>query len=420
MNKNDRKNVLAINTIMLYILTFSNYIFSFMTVPYQTRVLGPEIYGTLGFVFSTMGYFQLIMDFGFTLSGTAEISKIKEDKIRVSCVCESIIIGKSLLFLGCIIVMAILCLYVPQFAKNKSVFWICLIYTFTNTLIPDFLYRGMEEMKPITYRTILIKLIFTVGVFVFVKSSNDYLWIPYLYLIGSFVAVIFAYIDVRRRFNLTLVKVEYQDIFIRLKESFPFFISRIASTVYGATNTVLLGLQYSGKSTLGYYTSADKIVSLARTGSSPIADSLYPYMINNKDFKLVQKLLRILMPFIVIISIILFIFAPQICVIIFGREYIKAAIPLRGLIPIIILVLPSYIMGFPMMTPLGIAKYANLSVILGAVLQVVLLVFLWIMNILNIFSICIATSITEIFVFCFRYILVTKAIKRLNQENKSE
>lgn len=406
------KHDLAINTIMLYILTFSNYLFSFLTVPYQTRVLGAEVYGTLGFAFATMTYFQLVMDFGFMLSGTAEVARVKQDKKKISIVFESVIVCKMLLFVICSVVMLILNACVPQFSENKSVFWICLIYTFMNTLIPDFLYRGMEEMKPITYRTIFIKFIFTIGIFFFVKSENDYIWVPVMYLIGSLIAVLVAYIDVKKRFGLKFEKIEWHDVWTRLKSSTPFFVSRIASTLYGATNTVLLGIKYSGQSVVGYYTSADKVVSLARSASSPIADSLYPYLISNKDYKIVKKLLKIIMPIVLIGAVILFVFAPQLCEFIFGSGYEKAALPLRCLVPVIIIVLPSYILGFPMMTPLGIEKYANISVVIGAIMQIFMLVILWIFHALNITGICVATSITELFVFIFRLKVVINTKKR--------
>lgn len=421
MQKENNKKTLAVNTIMLYVLTFANYFFSFMTVPYQTRVLGPEVYGVLGFAFATMTYFQLVMDFGFTLSGTAEIARIKENKRKLAVVLESIIISKLILFLCCAMVMLVLCNLISQFTKNKIVFWICLLYTFMNTLIPDFLYRGMEEMKPITYRTIVVKFIFTIGVFITVKKQDDYMWVPIMYLIGSFFAVIVAYIDVKKRFCIKLVRISINDVILRIKESFPFFVSRIASTLYGATNTVLLGIKYSGQSVVGYYTSADKVVSLARSGSSPIADSLYPYLITHKDFKLVKKILCILMPIILCGATILFIFAPGICSMVFGKGYESVAVPLRCLIPVIVIILPSYILGFPMMTPLGIAKYANLAVVIGAIIQIVLLLALWILGFLNIVSICISTSVTEIFVFSFRAIIVWRTIKKnkfLNCNNK--
>ena len=43
-----KKGVLLKNTIMLYILQFSTYLLAFIVVPYETRVLGPTVYGKLG------------------------------------------------------------------------------------------------------------------------------------------------------------------------------------------------------------------------------------------------------------------------------------------------------------------------------------------------------------------------------------
>ena len=70
---NDSTGTLAKNTGMLFLLTISNYVFNFITIPYQTRVLEPSIYGNIGFAMSVMSYFQLLTDFGFLLSATGQM-----------------------------------------------------------------------------------------------------------------------------------------------------------------------------------------------------------------------------------------------------------------------------------------------------------------------------------------------------------
>lgn len=72
---NSNKGVLLQNTVMLYLLTFSNYFLSLVVVPYETRVLGVEVFGVLGAATAIMVYFQLVVDFGFLLSGTQEVAK---------------------------------------------------------------------------------------------------------------------------------------------------------------------------------------------------------------------------------------------------------------------------------------------------------------------------------------------------------
>ena len=96
-NIDAKSKVLMKNTVMLYLLQFSTYLFSFLTVPYQSRILGPEIYGILGVAGAVMIYFQLFMDFGFLLSATEDISKNRDDKQYICRKITSIAIIKMFL-----------------------------------------------------------------------------------------------------------------------------------------------------------------------------------------------------------------------------------------------------------------------------------------------------------------------------------
>ena len=73
--KGKKEGVLAWNTLMLYILTFSTYFLSFVAVMVETRILGNENYGIVGVAMAIMVYFQLFIDFGFLLSATDEVSR---------------------------------------------------------------------------------------------------------------------------------------------------------------------------------------------------------------------------------------------------------------------------------------------------------------------------------------------------------
>ena len=53
----ESKQSLLKNTAMLYLLQFSSFFFSFITVPYLTRVLGPANYAKIGVATNLMIYF---------------------------------------------------------------------------------------------------------------------------------------------------------------------------------------------------------------------------------------------------------------------------------------------------------------------------------------------------------------------------
>lgn len=411
--KKNRK--LMENTIMLYILTFSNYFFNFITIPYQTRILGPEIYGKIGFALAFATYFKLLFDFGFILSATESVSKNRDNKNFVSKVLTSVNILKLVFVSTSFIILLILLNTVPVFKQDKILYFLFYLYVAIDCFQPDFLYRGMENMKVITIRNVIVKSFFTVMVFLILKSANQYLYVPILNILGSLISLIFVYYDVFVNMKIKIIKVKIKDLKENFNQSKIYFFSRIASTVYSATNTFILGFVYPSSNILGYYSSSDKILTAARSAMTPISDSVYPYMIKNKDFKLIKKLLKIFMPIIGVGCLVLFIFAEPICILLFGTQYASTSIVLRFMVPIIFITLPNYLLGFPTMSPLGLKNEANLSVIIAAFIHLIVIGILYLCKILNIYSICILTIFTEFIVLGLRiYFIVRK--ERINNE----
>lgn len=402
------KNSLIKNTAMLYILQFSTYFFSLITVPYQTRVLGPEIYGKLGVAVAVMTYFQLFMDFGFMLSATEDISKHRGNKNYINKKITSITILKGLLAVISISFMAILCIFVSEFTEYTNLYIVYILAYVTNAFLPDYLYRGIEQMSTITIRTVVVKMVFTVLIFFFLKTEEDYLVVPILLLIGNVIAVIISYVHVYKVLGYQLVKIKIGEIYTDFKRASTFFFSRIATTVYSTTNTILIGMIDKSGTVTGFYTSADKIVTIAKSGFSPISDSLYPYMIRNRDFKLVKKILVIVMPIIILGCVITGIYAEPICIMLFGEEFYGTAPVLVAMLPAIVAVFPSYILGFPTLGAMGLSRYANYSIIVGTITHIVgILLVAWIGK-LGIISLAVMSSISEWSILIFRFIIVIK------------
>ena len=388
--------VLFSNTIFLYILTFSSQFFSFLTVPYLTRVLGPSVYGKVGIAVAYMAYVQIILDFGFILSATQKVVENREDKDKLGKIITGVTCVK--LTLSIILTIAFGCFVsVSESMKQDAIFYLLyMVSTVANALMPDFFYRGIEKMKIITVRTFIIKGVATLGTFIFVKEATDYWMIPLF--------VMFR--DMAQNYQVKFQRMNFRFIKNLVKDSALFFVSRAASTAYQAVNTIILSFVYGSSPLVGYYTSADKLISLGKTASSPIADSLYPYMIKQKNYRLVKKILLIFMPIITIGVTVVFVLAEPICIWLFGAEYAEAGDVLRCLLPILWVILPTYILCFPVMVPLGLSKWANMSNVVGMIIQILGLVVLIILGKLSIYTLCLLSSTTEVLVFLFRLIVV--------------
>lgn len=384
------------NTVFLYILTFSNYFFGLITLPYETRVLGPEAFGVLGFAAAFYTYFYIIFDFGFILCGTKKIAELSGDVKSQEKVLSGIITAKLLLFISTALLFVIICSFVDQLKNYSTILLLYLIYAGVTCLIPDYLYRGIENMKMITYRTVLVRFIFTCLIFIFLRHPEQVYLIPLFNIIGTVCALIWIFYDIKHNLRMSIKFVPISYAFTLLKESFLYFTSRIASTIYSATNLVILGFIYPGSNVLGYYTSVDKVRSLAAQAASPVADSFYPYMIRTKDYKKLFKISVILESLIILACVVLWIYSKEFCMLIFGSEYIDAYKLLRYSIPLIAIILPNYMLGFPSLSPMGMAKWANYSVICAMCSQLIGLILLFSIGNINPYSILVITLISEL------------------------
>ena len=395
------KNLL-INTIMLYIMMVSTFIFPLLTFPYLTRTLGAANYGVVVLANAVMQYFQLLIDFGFILSGTAVCSKERNDKNKLERVTSSIVYGKLLLSFVGLIVIIILSFSLKVF-EGKELFIICsYIPLMLQSFIPDYLFRGIEKMSIITYRTITSKLLYTVMIFVLVKTPESYFYIPVSLFISNIIIVLWSWSYIIKKLNMKLIRVKITEIKEQLKASSIFFLSRIATTVYSASNIFVLGLYGYSDLEIGIYGASNTLINYGKAVFSPIADSLYPYMIKNKNFKMVKKVLLVLMPIILLGCLILFFISNFVINLMCGKDYIETVPIFRRMIPMLAITLPGYLYGFPMLGAIKQNNKANLSVIIGAIFHFIGLLILFIAKYLTFYNIVYLTTSTELLILLLR------------------
>lgn len=407
-----KDNKLVKNTMMLYILSFSNYLFGFITVPHLTRVLGPTVYGRVGVGQAFAIYVQLFLDFGFILSATSKVAANKDNKEVTSKTYLTVMICKVILVAVSLIVLFTLILTLDFFASDPYLYLLFWAYMAVNTFIPDFLYRGLEKMEIVTLRTVILKFVFMIGVFIFIKNESQYLLVPVFYFLGALFSVIFVFIDIVKEKRIQLVKVGRRDVIDEFKSSGLFFISRIAGTVFTAMNTLILGIFLTSDAQVGYYTASDKIVTAGHGAITPISDSLYPHMVKEKNYRLAKKFLLYGSVIMAIGCAIVEIYAQPVCSIIFGNEYSDAAGILRLMIPLIFISYPSYIIAFPILTPLGMVKYANTSVVISSIVQAIGLLTLITTKYLTVYTLCGLTIVSQTVMLIIRVGAMVVGIKK--------
>lgn len=403
MNKDIR--VVVNNTLLLYVMQVSKYVFPLITFPYLTRVLQPTNYGIITFANAVMAYFQMFIDFGFLQSATRDCSYFRHDKDRLALIVGSVIQAKILLWLVGLVIIFTLVVFSNVFLGRELYILLSYIPVFLGIFIADYLFRGLETMKIITYRTIIGRTIYTALLFLFVRKAELYIFIPLITSFGEVIIIIWTMYYIYNDIGLKLKIVSWNETVSALKGSAIFFLSRIATTAYSSTNIVVLGLLYDN-AMLAQFGVANSLISNIRSMFSPIADSLYPYMIQKKNYTLVGRTLVILMPVVLIGTVCLYFVAGPIIVLMAGEDYLGAIPIFQAFLPVVLITLPVYLLGFPVLGAMNRMKDANYSTIASGLYHIAGIVILYITGYCSFISIALLTFSTELLVLVYRVICI--------------
>jgi PST family polysaccharide transporter len=399
------------NTIFLYVMQICGYVFPLLAFPYLTRVLGPAKYGIVVLSNAVLSYLQMLIEFGFILSATNSCSAHHEDKTKLAHITIGVIQAKILLAVIGAAVLFTCCQFVGNFKDERVFFWLSYIGITLSIFLPDYLFRGIEQMRVIAYRVILSKLVYLGLIFLFVRADSDYLKVPLAAAGGNLVAVCLTWYVIIRRLGLRFTRVSFRETIQYLRESSPFFLSRIAVSMYQSLNTVLLGLRFSSPE-IARYGAANTLAFSGRGMLGVISESIYPYMIKQKNYRLVKKIILTLEPIVIIFCVWLFIFSKPIVTFICGEQYAEAAVIFRAMLPLIVISLPGYLLGYPTLGALKRIKAANASVITASMFHLTGLAALTLMERLNFISVALLTFCTECVVLAIRARHVVKGLSK--------
>lgn len=359
--QNETYKRITTNILSLFSLQGFTYILPLITFPYLTRVLGPEKYGLIAFATAFVAYFGMLTDYGFGLSASREISIHRNNKDQLSKIFSSVIFTKLLMMIVSFLVLSLIILSIGSFRVN----WILYLFAFGmvvgNFLLPSWFFLGMEKMRYISILNIGTSIIFTVSIFIFVRNSADYLYVPLINSIGAIVIGIIGMRIVLKDFNIKFSVPSKEDIKNQLKSSWHVFISTVAISFYTTSNVFVLGI-FASSTIVGYYSAAEKIIYVAIGLLGPISQSLYPHIssIANKSKEdasnFIKKIIVYIGSFTFVISIIIFFASGFILNILAGNQYTNSIIILKILAFIPFIVGLSNVFGVLFLIALG---YAN-------------------------------------------------------------
>lgn len=280
--RNKDNSQLLKNFFSLAMLKLINAVLPFVTLPYLIKVLGIRQYGAIILAISLIAYFQAVTDYGFNLSATREIAKHRTSKQQLSFIYSKTIITKMYLLLFCLTILIPVILLVPQFKEDLLVYLLMCLMLVGQTLFPEWFFRGVEQMGYIATLNLVVKLSFTIGVFVLIKAPQDYWLYPFLLGVSYIIVSFISHYIIISKFDLKLVFIDAGRVKKSLKLGFPLFINQFAPNFYNNTTNFLVGM-ILGKSYAGYFGATRQVVQILTVFNSVVSGVAFPYLIRYKD-----------------------------------------------------------------------------------------------------------------------------------------
>lgn len=368
------------NAILNIIYTLVNILFPIVTFPYVSRVLMVEKMGTVSFFSSVSSYAIMFGTLGVSVYGIRACAKTRDNKSDLSQVVAELEVINIVATTVVVAVLALSSLYISRLNSEPILLFINLVLIFSSSFSFDWLYSGLEQYDYITKRTIIIKLIALVLVYIFVKEKNDYYIYALIMAFSTVGANALNFVHARKYVSLTGLK--RLQINRHLKPMLLLFSSILAVSVYTNLDTVMLGFM-SGDREVGLYTVAVKSKTLLLTMINAISTVLLPrlsYYFSNKMEDECNKIVKKSVSIILMISIpltVFFIFEARDCILLLGgREYIDATICMQIIMPILLISSFSNITGNQILIPLGKDSCFMRAVMAGAVIDLVLNIFM--------------------------------------------
>jgi PST family polysaccharide transporter len=251
------------------------YLAPLITLPYLTRTLGDESYGTYGFIQAIVQYFVLITDYGFSITATRLIAINSTQKIHVSSVVANTIAVKLLLVLLCALLSLLLLAVFPTIGQHTDILVACFIGVLGNALFPTWLFQGLEKMRVLALIICLSRLIPLPFFFIWVHNSGDVVMAAALQNIPGIIAAIFSFYYAIRHQLIEPVNISIDSIISMLKEGWAVFLSNMSTSFYTTVNGILIGA-FAGKDQAAYFYATDKLRVAAQGFIQPIAATLFP------------------------------------------------------------------------------------------------------------------------------------------------
>src|SRR4051794_7583583 len=213
------------NTAALLVVQMSTYAAPLLVLPYLSRVLTTDHFGLVAYATAFNWYFITLVEYGFNLTATRQISIHCDNPKKLSQIFSSVMAAKAALtVLGFVIMLGVV-LATPKLRPNLVLFCLSYLATLGDLLFPLWLFQGLQKMGNLLWRDLGSRTVALILIFVFVRRDSDYLWAMGFQAGSTVLAGAVGLITVPFLTPVRFVAPSIPEVLVALREGWPVFLS---------------------------------------------------------------------------------------------------------------------------------------------------------------------------------------------------
>jgi polysaccharide transporter, PST family len=352
LNKNVFKNFCSLSVLQAF-----NYILPLLVLPYLIRTVGLNYFGVLMFSQSIINYFIIIVDYGFNLSATREVSIHRNEKNKLIEIYTSVTGIKLILFAICSLFLSLLFLF-DEIRNYYYIYVSFYLMVLGQIFFPIWFFQGIEKMEFITLINVITKTLCMLLVFVLILDSNDFWIYPVLVSLGFILSGIYSIFILKIKFGIKFEKRRL-NILSYLKKGYPIFISTFYTSFFRLLPLNLLGFMYRPE-LVAIYALAEKIIRSLLMLQQPIVQSLFPRVSvlfkesKSQAINQIKKFIYFSVPLLLLVILLLNIFSHDLVILIGGVEMLESVFLFKLFTPLILIIFLANIFGSQIMLNIGL------------------------------------------------------------------
>jgi PST family polysaccharide transporter len=359
----------------LYGIHLAGYLLPLALIPFLARTLGPDGWGRLALAQALTGFLAVLVEYGFHLSATREVARLRDDIGARSELIAGVVGGKSLLALCGFGIAVATAIWIPALGEQPRLVVMATLAGLAQAYSVVWYFQGMGRLREAAFVELSCKLLGAGLIFLFIREPSDVWKVPGIQAAATLLSLgILASIVFREN---RIVAPTLATALNRLNRGWSIFLLRGATTLYTTGNAFLLGI-FVTPQFVGYFAGAEKTSRACTSLLQPMSLVLYPRLsrLTQTSRREAEDLIRWSLWTMglagILIATGLAVAAPLIVSLVFGQGYQPTVPALRLLALLAPLSAISNVLGMQWMLPLGLERPYNTLVIGAGLLNILL------------------------------------------------